>query len=622
MLTTGITDAQQANPSLLNLSQGPNAVRPGDYDTPVPQAVTAFNQYMMQAAEYFDPFIQKALLSTPRFWYNMIPRGAKENFSGLVHETRIFRGGLGHYAGLAMFDEIDPVPTSTHNPCVRGAIETGTYAWERLDWKGYSAFWGSDPICVDQWKYTPQAVEQLAWILQYGAERGIDIQEVWNRDWLIRTATVDADGGAGRGYVMTKTFVGNTTPEKFYYDPLVKFGTGSGQVDPATGITKPFIVFKAGVEVETLNFDVLGALKDELDVSCPDAAIGSDAGTPLFGLPVAKKDFEKFVMGSDYEVKNWRESRSEKLITGITGVKTHRDWALPWDGNQLRFKIKKVVSNYDASSYGNVAVGTLAEGGLEGEVVIIAEFVAPRVAGRTGENGIAIPEYNPEYGTAELAVAPIQLNKVFTNLFGSDLTTLGSGTYFGPQPGLNGKWSWINIRDRVTNPHGKIGNFEGEFQIFPKPEPRVVFSTAMLYRRCTESIRARCPIDNSEVNPDSATGTSSDAVVYACADSDAGADTFTVTATLEKTLSDLPVGATAVLSFSGTGSTLELTAYAVKTSTAPVYEFHVTGNGVIDLVAIGSAAATKYHIGANGHLYYTPDEGAALELTLDTVTVG
>ena len=125
MLTTALSESQRLNPSLLNLSQGPDAVRPGDYDTPVPQAVTAFNQYMMQAAEYFDPFIQKSLLKQPRFWYNMIPRGAKENFSGLVNETRIFRGGLQHYAGLSMFSAIDPVPTSTHNPCVRGAFETG-----------------------------------------------------------------------------------------------------------------------------------------------------------------------------------------------------------------------------------------------------------------------------------------------------------------------------------------------------------------------------------------------------------------------------------------------------------------------------------------------------------------
>lgn len=605
MLTTAITDLQQANPSLLNLSQGPNAVRPGDYDTPAPVAVTAFNQWMIQAAEYFDPMIQIALLKQPRFWYNMIPRGAKENFSGLVNETRIFRGGLQLYSGLSMFSEIDPVPTSSHNPCVRGTIETGNVAWESLNWKGYTGFWGSDPICVDQWKYTPQAIQQLAWILQVGAERGIAIQEVWNRDWLIRTATEDAD----RGYIMSKTYVGNTSPEKFYYDPLVTPPT-------AQGITKPFIVFKAGIDIETLNFDMLGALHDDFDVSCPDAAIGSDAGTPLYGLPVCKRDFEKYIMGSDYETKNWRESRSEKLITGVSGVKTHRDWALPWDGNQIRFKIVKVVADYDPDLYGGVAPA------LEHEQVIIAQAVDPQIAGRTGENGIAIPEYNPEYGTAELAVAPIQLNRVFTNLFGSDLTTLGSGTYFGPQPGLNGKWTWLNIRDRTTNPHGKIGNFEGEFQIFPKPEPRVVFSTAILYRRCTEAIRSRCPVDNAEVNPDTATGTSGTALTAALSLPDAAANSFRLDTTLSSTLVDLGVGGEVTLAFTGGDAPLaSVPAIAIKTSSAPVYQFHVMGDGVLDLVALADAADTKYHIGANGHLYYTSGS-TAQEMTLATVTVG
>jgi hypothetical protein len=590
--------------SALNVIQGANAVYPGVYTTPVPQDVTAFNQWMMQYAEYFDPFIQKSLLKQPRFWYNMIARGVKENFSGLTNETRIFRGGLTLYSGLSMFSAINPAPATGANPCTAGAFTTDTYSWEKLNWSGYRAYWGSDPICVDQWQYTPQAMEQLAWILQVGAEKGISIQEVWNRDWLIRTATVDAN----RGYIMTKGFVGNTTPDKFYYDPLVTPPT-------AQGVTKPFIVFKAGTEIETLNFDVLGALHDDFDVSCPDAAVGSDGGTPLYGLPVNKKDFENYIKGSDYETKNWRESRSEKLITGVSGIKTHRDWALPWDGNQLRFKILKVVSSYQSALYGNVGAD------LDGETVIIAQAVDPQVAGRIGENSVAIPTYNPLYGAAELAVAPIQLNKVFTNLFGSHLSSLGSGTVFGPQAGLNGIWNWMNIVDRATNPHGKIGNFEGEFKIFPKPEPRVVFSTAILYRRCVEAVRSRCPIDNAEVNPDTATGVSSTALVYTASVPDATANSFTVATTLAGTLTDMPAGATANLTFTGVEPAVVLTGYAVSTASAPTYEFHVAGDGVIDLVTLTNAAATKYHITALGKLAYTPAEGSAVELTLTTVAV-
>lgn len=578
----------------------------GTITAPAPQTIDHWNQWMMQYAENWDPFIQKVLLKQPRHWYNAIPRGVKENFSGFVNETRIFRGGLSHYNGLSMFRQIDPVPSATNNPCSRGGYTTSPYAWEGLSWLGYRTDWGSDPICLDMWQYTPEAMTQLAWILEVTGMKGIAFQEVWNRDWLIRTATVDAD----RGFLMSKTFNGNPDPFRFYYDPLV---------DPVAlnqGLTKPFVVFPAGVEIETLNFDMLGALKDDFDVSCPDAAIGTDAGQPIYGLPVNQGDFENYIKGSEYETANWREARAEKLITGVSGVKTHRNWALNWDRNQIRFKITKVVDNYDSSLYGDVGAP------LDGTTVVIAEAVDPQIPGRTGENGSKVPVYNPEYGTAELAIAPLQLNRVFTNLFGTQLTSLGSQTVFGPHPGLNGRLSWLNIQDRQTNPHRTVGNFEGEFKVFPKPDPKVFYSTAVLYRRCTEAVRSRCPVDNATVNADTAVGTTSGVTSYACSAADVAANAFTVTATLAKTLPDTGVGKALTLTFGGVDPEVPVTAYAVKVSSAPVYQFRVVSDGTMDLVALADAAATKYHIGANGHLYYTPAEGAAVELTLESVSAG
>lgn len=583
-----------------NITQSahPGMVRPGVYTASAPQDITYWNQYMMTKVEFFDPFIQEMLSVRPRHWLNAIARGNKENFSGLTSETRIYRGALGHYAGLSMFSAIDPKPSATNNPCVRGAFTTSPVAWDRLDWKGYQAYWGSDPICVDQWKYTPEAVRQLAMILQTGAERGVDIQEVWNRDWLLRTSTVDADGGAGRGYIMSTRYIGNSSPDKYYYDPLVQFGEGAGQVHAATGITKPFIVFKSGLKVETLNFDVLGALKNELDVVCPDGAIGSDSGTPLFGIPLSKNDFENYIKGSDYETKNWRESRSEKLITGISGVKTHKDWALLWDGSQLRFKITKVEPNYVSANFGGVGEA------LEGQTVIIAEYVAPMIAGRIGENGIAIPEYNPEYGTAEFAVTPVGMNKVFTNLFGSNVNSLGSDTVFGPFPGVNGKWNWMNIIDRQTNPHGKIGNFEGEFQIFPKPEPRVVYSTSFLYRRCTQGIESRCPVDNAEINPDVAAAATATVATYVASAPSATADSFSLDAVMVNNLAGLAPGMEVQITFNNGADDIVIPAITVMTASSPTCSFYVTGSGVIDLVLIANKADTKYHIDADGALAF------------------
>lgn len=589
-----------------NVQVFPNAVTPGVYTTPVNQTVTQFNQVMMKHAEYFDPFIQASLITQPRHWLNAIPRGVFPNFQGTTHETRVFRGGLQHYAGLSGWELINPTPSNTNNPFVGGGYSTVPYAWERFEWTGRYKYWGSDPIGVDSLQYTPQALEQLAWILQVGAEYGISMQEVWNRDWLIKTS-IDAD----RGYLMTSGFVGNTSADKYYYDPLVKFGSGSGEVAASTGITGPFIVFKAGVEIEPLNFDVLDSLHEDFDTSCPSAAIGNNSGAPLYGLPISKFDFERYIKGNQYEVANWRESRSEKLITGMTDVKTHRDWALNFDANQLRFKISKVVANYDSGDYGDVGAD------LDGETVVIAQYVAPRIAGRVGENSQQIPEWNPEYGTAELAVAPVLLNKVFTNLMGTDLTTLGSGTFFGPQPGLNGKWAWLNIIDKATNPYGKIGNFVGEFKIFPKVEPNVVFSTSLLYRRCTEPIRSRCPVDNADVNPDTMTGTSADAVSYVASGVDATANSFTVVATLAKKLVDAPAGKTVTLSFTGLAQAVTVTGYLTKTSTAPTYTIHVAADGVMDVVA---AAGTGYYL-VSGVLTNQTAEAVVTPMVLDSVSL-
>lgn len=569
----------------MNINQNSNVSGPpSSYATGVNQGYAGFNQVMMKFAENFDPFIQRAQIAHPRHWLNVIPRGAFPNFSGYVHETRIFRGGLQHYAGLNMWSDVNPVSSSTNNPCAKGAFTTPGYAWERLQWSGKNTYWGSDPICVKTLQYVQEAQQQLSWILQAALDYGISLLEVWNRDFLIRTATTDAD----RGYIMTSSYVGNPDSPRFYYDPFVKFGSGSGEVAAATGITKPFIVFKADVPIETLNFDVLDMLHQDFDVSCPEGAIGGNAGSPLYGLPISKFDFERYIKGNDYELANWREARAEQLITGVTNVKTHRDWALTFDNNQIRFKISAVVDNYSSSTYGGVGAA------LDGETVIIAEYVPPRILGRTGENSALIPEFNPEYATAEIAVAPVMLKSVFTNLMGSDLTTLGTGTSFGPQPGLNGRWSWINIVDKSTNPWGEIGNFVGRYEIFPKPEVHVPFSTALLYRRCTEPIRARCPVDNPDVNPDTATSTSATGSSYVASGANVTKDTFMISATLDKKLVDAAVGTEVNVVFSGLAADVTVPGYLTKTSSAPVYNIFIAAANKMNLIA--AAGTDGYYI--------------------------
>ena len=586
----------------LNIYVGANADGPpGSYTTGAPGIdgdVGGFNQLMFQLAEHFDPFIQRALISQPRFWYSMIPRGAFPNFEGYQKETRIFRGGLEHYAGLQEWNAIDPEPSDTNNPCATGAYTTPAYASERLTWSGYKRYWGSDPICSESLRFVDRAMEQLSWILQVGADYGVSLQEVWNRDWLLRTSAVDAD----RSYLMTSSFVGNSSAERFYYDPLVK-AADVDDVDAKAALTanKPFIVFKAGVEVEPLNFDVLDALHQSLDIRCPGSAIGRDGMRNLFGLPVSMYDFERYIKGNNYELLNWRESRSEKLITGLNqDVKTHRGYSMMFDENQLRFKILKVVADYDSSDFGDVGSD------LDGETVIVAVHVPPRVLGRTGENSAKVPEDNPEYITAELAVMPILMRDVFTNLMGTALTSLGSETYFGPQAGLNGKWSWVNIRDRQYNIEGQIGNFLGKFEIFPKPSPNVFHSTSFLYRRCTESLRSLCPVDNQDVNPDY-DASPTDAESYSVTSSDGDTDIMVVSATLAKRMASLAVGSSVSVTFTNAedATSLVVTGHCTKTATAPTYHLYI--NSGVDLADEDPGAGNTGYWVNGGVLTYRND---------------
>jgi len=588
---------------------------PGSYTNGAPGIdgdVGGFNQLMSQLAEHFDPFIQRALISQPRFWYNMIPRGAFPNFEGYAKETRIFRGGLEHYAGLQDWNAIDPEPTDSNNPCETGAYTTPDYAWEHLSWDGYKRYWGSDPICSESLRFVDRAMEQLSWILQVGADYGVSLQEVWNRDWLLRTSSVDAD----RSYLMTSSFVGNSSAERFFYDPLIK-AADVDDVDAKASLTagRPFIVFEAGVEIEPLNFDVLDALHQSLDIRCPGCAVGKDSGRNLFGLPVSMYDFERYIKGNNYELLNWRESRSEKLITGLDqGIKSHRGYSMMFDENQLRFKILKVVEVYASEDFGDLGSD------LDGKTVVVAEHVAPRVLGRTGESSKKVPEDNPDYITAELAVMPILMRDVFKNLMGTKLNSLGSETYFGPQAGLNGNWSWVNIRDRLYNIEGQIGNFLGKFEIFPKPSPNVFHSTSFLYRRCAESIRSLCPIDNEDVNPDyDASPTIAES--YVVTSSDATTDIMVVTATLAKRTAGLSVGSTISTVFTNAvdASTLAVTGYCTKSASSPSYQLYING-GIDILAADPGAGLTGYWINSGVLTYRNDAANEIMAITSVTLT--
>lgn len=460
-----------------------------------------FNHLLMNLTPMFPQLIQKEVLVRPRFWHDRIPRGAFQLFNGTTGETNIFRGALYKFAGLDEWQDIDPVPSSTNNPCGSGQYDTIKYGWERLQWSGKKAYWGSDPICLDALKFSPKVQEQLAMILSAGAEYGIQMQEVWNRDTFIYQSVL-----FGRSFVMSTDFYGPTDSPRYFYDPFTKFGTtaeasATSHIADKNVVDRPFILIDATSmdQVEPLNFDVLDQVRESLKIRCPSAAVSRGAGEPMFALAVSSDDVERYIRGNEEERRYWIENDPAALIQHYGfAPNTFKRWIITNDGNQLRFKVKGTYT-YDAKTFGGVGSDYFAAG----QKVMVAVAVDPQIPSKTrvGIGGSPIPEDNPDYYRAELAIAPIFMNQVFTNLFVPTVSTLGSGTYFGPVTGLNGKWGWTNFRDS-TNPEGNVGKFFGKFEIVPRPETHVFHCTSFLYRRCTQPLRSLCPSENVRVNPD------------------------------------------------------------------------------------------------------------------------
>lgn len=467
--------------------------------------VFKYNHMLMTMAENFDTFMQKQEAEDPHWWINRIPRRAYKLFNGVVQQTNVYRGGLSVYSGLGDWEDMANDPTAK-DMCAPLPFKTYQYAWETRAWTGKKTAWGSDPICLDIFKFTPHAIEQLGWILDTGVKFGTAIQNVWNRDMFIYHSVM-----AGRSYVMSSEYRGSSSA-RYIYEPFCKV-TGEGTDTGCRALVakksavdgKPFIVIDATNDVEPVNFESLQLLRRELERVCPDGAVGSIGGGRMYALGISADDLDKYIRGNEEERKNYMEGNPAALIKGYDiSPTTFRKWLITEDGDQLRFKFKAYHSDYSkvAGDYGYVGAKEFGT-----KPVFIAVAVDPMRGGKPGINGAQIPEANPEYDLAELAIAPVFMNHVYTNEFVGDVSTLGHGTYFGVVKGLNGQWGWYNIQSE-KNPDMKIGNFKGIFEIVPKPEARAVYATSFVYRRCAQPLKSLCPAENKAINPYAETKTS------------------------------------------------------------------------------------------------------------------
>lgn len=426
-----------------------------------------YNDKFISLAEHWDDFMSSRQLKQPSIWADRIPRSAYKLFNGLVQKQNIFRGGLMRQGGLSTWAEVGTSNKGTgFDNCAVPTPSRYSIAIETLQSKGYQDSWQSDPLCVNDLKFQDYAKEQVALNIKVGVDYGVSMQENFNREIYVLQAML-----SDRGMIMASGALGfeDNAAYRFSYDPF----TNVADVD---GAQVTYIAYDPTLEISTLNWDYIDYLRFSLAQRAGEAALGQVGGMPTFGVMIDVMDFEKMVKADSELRLDWREAKPQTLIDGYSmGVTYFRGMGIMHDARQMRFRIKGV----DA-----------------GTGKMIATRVAPEKLGRAVTIG-QIPTPNPAYYTAELAIGVIFMNDVVENQFVPMLDSVGSGTYFGPAPGLNGQWQWLNILDPVTNMLGESGFFYGRFQIFPKPLLHASDCTVFLYRRCPQAIRTKCKVQSS-----------------------------------------------------------------------------------------------------------------------------
>lgn len=557
---------------------------------PVATRMLGFQTAIWASLQTVDPLIEKKVMMLPRFWHDRIPRGVFELGNGVVRQRRFFRGSLYKTVGLDNWEPIDPVPSISNDPCRFPKHSSVDYAWDQLAWSGMRSAWGSHPICANAFRYIKDAAEQIAIELEAGMEVGVHMQETFNRDFFVLQSV-----NFGRSYIMSQYTRGQEDAPRYFFDPFVKFGSAS---DPATKTVKAdlvlgsdghphaFIVMDASVEPEPLNWTSLDSIHEMLALRCRDAAIATENGEPVFGIMVNNNDVMKSVEGDDRVYREWLEAKPQALIDDYkVTFKTYRNWGIVSDPTQLRFKIKRHITAYDPDVYGGVGEE------LRGKEVFIAIAVEPQVAEkkRKGINGGDIPCENFEYVNAELAIAPVFMNNVFTNEFETQgQVNLKNNMTFGAFPALNGQWGWVRGPQTEADPFQQTGKFYGLFLLHPRPEARVYDTMSFVYRRCKESLRAKCPVENHRFNPDATKrGEAADLAEDIKIGETPIAQGETLDIALAKGYGPLAVGDKRVLSVtkSGEGSASDVEVVVVDVTMAPYFTVAVVS---ADGIAAGS----------------------------------
>lgn len=525
---------------------------------PATQGFPNYNDMFIDLAEHFDEFLQNRVRKHPMLWVDRIPKGALTPYEGLVRKTNIFHGGLGEQAGLSNWNRIQTSRKSAGaNPgfdaCNVPTPKTFGYAIEPRQYTGYQAYWQSTPICVNDVRFLHEGREQCRLITSFMGYITQSVWENWNREQYVKQA-VDA----GHAFILTEGGLDyDSQSVRFSYDPFTE------DTDGDSTITVPL-----SLKISSLNWSYFDWWQDFLGDQCPEAAPAQMNGMPVFGLVIHKRDFDKMVMGDPDLREDLRYAKSSVLFDDYRKFNEFKGWALIHDQRQMRFKYKKTDS-------GNA----------------IFKRVLPMRLGRVTADvfGGGIPEANPDYANAEIAIGVVFMREVLQNLIPQPITNLPTGMIFGPAPGYDGRFSWVNEYDRELNPNRENGFFLARFEAFPKP---LMFSSdviAFLYRRCPQTWASTC-----EVNTLPDTADESDAVALASnvAAGDIDATNKTVIVTLAARLAGgVGDAVTLVLTGGGAGTTAT-SAVIAEDALAPTYKL-AFASGTIAASDLTTAATVE-----------------------------
>jgi len=434
-----------------------------------PAGVINYNQKFIDTAEHFDEFIQNRARKHPNIWFDRIPKGALTMFEGLVRQTNIFHGGLGEQAGLTNWNRIQisrkPAEGDAGFDACNYDPKTFNYAWESRQFTGWRASWQSEPICITDIVYVEQGRQQAAMITSFLSFITMSVWENWNREQYVQIAEQ-----AGNAFILTEGGIDyDDASLRFEYDPYSDEDFGDTDRDT-------FIRFPASINISTLNWSYFDWWQDYLGDEVPEAAVSMQSGLPIFALMIHKRDFDKMILNDAELREDMRFARSEVLFDDYRKFNEFKGWGIVHDSRQMRFKFARMVNE----EFKSVT-----------QDVVYAKRVKPFREGRAGTIG-NIPEANPDYHNAELAIGVVFMNQVLQNLIPTPVANLGGGMIFGAQPSFNGNFQWINEYDRELNPLREVGFYFARFQAFPKPLLYSFHAIVFLYRRCPQTWSSDC----------------------------------------------------------------------------------------------------------------------------------